>query len=120
MDLLPGLRFLRLQPALRRPVLVLLLRPGGLLPLRNAVQHGLADGSSELKPFMGNRYADKLLPDLCPRCRLDGPDADCGSRRDRSGGDFGWSTALNRRPPSADRAARVSIQPGQGCSDLPA
>ena len=52
MDLLSRLRLLRRQPALRLPVLVLLLQPGGLLPLRNAVQHWLADGSSQLKPLI--------------------------------------------------------------------
>jgi len=43
--LLSGLRLLQLRPAQRRAELVLLLRSRGLLPLRNPVQYGLADGS---------------------------------------------------------------------------
>src|SRR5271165_274812 len=44
--LLSGLRRLQLRPAQRLAELVLLLRSRGLLPLRNPVQYGLADGSS--------------------------------------------------------------------------
>src|SRR5260370_31014528 len=55
LSLRPGLlsarlRLLRLQPTVRGDaVLVLLLQPGRLLPLRDAVQHRLADGPGELK-----------------------------------------------------------------------
>ena len=67
MDLLcVSLRILRLQPALRRSDLVLLLRSGRLLPIRNAVQRRLAGGSSQLTR------------------RAISPDCLHGSRRDRS------------------------------------
>ena len=45
MGLLSGLRLLRLRPTQYPAELVLLFRSRRLLPLRNPVQHGLADGS---------------------------------------------------------------------------
>src|SRR5712671_5239384 len=49
---------LRLRPTLAK--LVLLFRPGGLLPLRSPVQHGLAGGSGELTPGFPSMGARKV------------------------------------------------------------